>query len=169
MKKKSIKIGSAQLLLGLTILLTGLGTVFVFESSVVESFTTFNDQFFLLKQHLIGLGVGSIALIVALITPTQFWIKNASIWFILSLVLLLAVFIPGIGMELNGARRWLSFFGLRIQPVEFLKLAIVLYYSSWLSKHQRLEPFLLLTAVPIALILLQPDLGSALIIVGLAF
>ncbi len=169
MRKQTKKFGPAHFLLGLTLILTAIGTLFVFESSVAESFALFNDQFFLLKQHFIGLALGLIALVVAIKTPTAFWLKTAGIWFIVSIVLLLAVFIPGIGMELNGARRWISLGGFRLQPVEFLKLSIVLYFSQWLSKHQRFGPFLALTSLATLLIILQPDLGSTLIVIGLAF
>ncbi len=169
MRSRSVNIGSAHLFAGLTLLLIVIGTLFLFESSVAESFATFNNQYYLLQQHGIGLTLGLIACFVAIKTPTDFWLKTAPIWYGLSIFLLVIVLIPGIGLELNGARSWISLFGLRLQPVEFLKLAMVLYFPTWLSKHQRFEPFLALTGVPVALLLLQPDLGSTVIVVGLAF
>jgi cell division protein FtsW len=122
----------------------------------------------LLKQHLLGVCIGLAAFIIALKTPTRFWFKTAPIWFILSILLMILVLVPGIGLELNGARRWLSLAGFRLQPVEFLKLALILYFPLWLTKHQHLGPFLALTGIPVLLLLLQPDLGSALIVITIA-
>jgi cell division protein FtsW len=169
MRRTTAQVTPAHLLLGLTLVLTVLGTLFVFEASVAESFATFNNQYYLLQQHIIGLAIGLVAFVVAIKTPTEFWQKTSPLWFGLSLILLLIVLIPGIGLELNGARRWISLFGIRLQPVEFLKLAIVLYFPLWLAKHQRLGPFITITAIPVFFLLLQPDLGSALIVIGLAF
>lgn len=168
MKQKTPRVKLTHVFLATAIILTAVGTVFVFESSLAESLATFGNQFFLLKQHLFGLAVGLVAFLIGVKTPTSFWLKYSKIWFCLSLLLLVLVFVPGIGKELNGAHRWLSIGGLRLQPVEFLKLSIVLYYAHWLKKHQNIASFLIVTAVPLVLIMLQPDLGSALIVTGLA-
>lgn len=145
-------------------LLSIVGLVFVFESSVAESFNTFNDPYFLLKQQLIGFVIGTIALIIALFIPTKVWLGVSPILYIASIVGLILVFIPGIGLNLNGASRWMNIAGVTIQPVEFLKLSLILYFSSWLSKHQRFGPLLFLLGIPVILLLLQPDLGSMLLI-----
>jgi cell division protein FtsW len=168
MRRSASQVTPAHLLLGLTLVLSALGTLFVFEASVAESFATFNNQYFLLQQHAVGLALGLIAFFFAILTPTEFWQKTSPIWYVLSIFLLLIVLIPGIGLELNGARSWISIFGLRLQPVEFLKLTMVLYFSVWLAKHQRLGPFITITAIPIFFLLLQPDVGSAIIVIALA-
>ncbi|MCC6128148.1 MAG: FtsW/RodA/SpoVE family cell cycle protein, partial [Chlamydiae bacterium] len=85
-------------------------------------------------------------------------------------VVLCALFIPGIGQAINGARRWIILFGLSFQPSESIKLLIPVYYISWYFKQSRpilFRPFLRIVCllfVPIALILLQPDHGTTAII-----
>jgi len=152
----------------LTLILTVLGSIFVLEASAAESLNTFGNQYVLLKQHLIGLGIGMVGLGVGIFLPHKFWIKVSPFLFILSIVLLLLVFVPGIGLRLNGARRWISILGLTIQPVEFLKFSLSAFYARWLSYHQRFGPFLFVTGAAALLILLQPDLGSTLLVVSLA-
>jgi cell division protein FtsW len=155
-------------LLVLTIVLAILGSIFVLEASATESFETFGNQYVLLKQHLLGLGLGVISLSLGMFLPHKFWIKASPFMFISSLILLVLVFIPGIGLELNGSKRWISVFGFVVQPVETLKLSLSAFYARWLTHHQRFGPFLFITAVCTGLIILQPDLGSTLLIATLA-
>lgn len=151
-----------------TILLSLLGLLFVFEASVAESFSTFGNQYHYLIQHSIGLVIGVLAFIVGLITPPKLWLKVSPFLYIFGLLLLLLVFIPGIGQELNGASRWFAIGGLRFQPIEFVKFSVVAFFSQWLSQHQRFAPFLFLTGLPGLLIFLQPDLGSLLLLLAIA-
>ncbi len=151
-----------------TCLLTILGVVFVFEASTAESFATFGNQYHYLKQHLIGLAFGIVAFFVGLFIPSKIWIKTSPILYIAGIILLLLVFVPGIGLSLNGARRWISIAGIGLQPIEFFKFAMIVFYSNWLSSHQRLIPFLFLTAIPAILVILQPDLGSLLVVIAIA-
>lgn len=151
-----------------TVILTLIGVLFVFEASVAESFATFGNQYHLVIQHSVGLGIGIVAFIIGLLFPPKFWMKISPLLYILGLILLTLVFIPGIGQELNGASRWFAIGGLRFQPIEFVKFAIVSFFAHWLSKHQRFSPFVFLTAVPTILIILQPDLGSLLLLLSIA-
>lgn len=151
-----------------TIILTVLGVVFVFESSTAESYTTFGNQYHYLIQHLIGLGFGIIAFCIGLFIPSKIWLKTSLIWYIVGILLLLLVFIPGVGLSLNGSSRWFSIAGMRFQSIEFFKFALIVFYSNWLSIHQRFGPFLFLTAIPAVLVLLQPDLGSLLLLLTIA-
>lgn len=152
----------------LVIILSLLGLVFVFEASVAESLDTFGDRYYLFKQHLIGLAIGVVAFFVGLIIPSKFWIKISPFLFLGSLVLLLAVFIPGVGLNLNGASRWLSIAGITIQPVEIAKFALITYLAAWLPKQKDIIPFLIVAGIPALLLILQPDLGSLLVIFSIA-
>jgi cell division protein FtsW len=151
-----------------TLILTVIGVVFVFESSTAESFSTFGNQYHYLTQHLIGLGFGIVAFLFGLLIPSKIWIKTSPIWYVLGIILLILIFVPGIGLSLNGARRWISIGGLRFQSIEFFKFALIVFYSSWLSKHQRFGTFIFLTSIPVVLVLLQPDLGSLLLLIAIA-
>ncbi|PIU32822.1 MAG: rod shape-determining protein RodA, partial [Syntrophobacteraceae bacterium CG07_land_8_20_14_0_80_61_8] len=98
-------------------------------------------------------------------------LKHFSLWSYLAVVLLLLL-VPVVGTEVNGAKRWLSLAGVRFQPSEFMKLIIVLHLANYFSSHEiktypRLKEFVvpvLLTAIPVLLILLEPDLGTALMV-----
>ncbi len=155
------------LFISLLVIFCSLGVLFVFEASVAESFNMVGHSYHFLKQHLLGLGLGSIAFLVSLITPPQVWLRWNKVLLFVSLLLLVLVLIPGIGLELNGARRWLSLGPLTFQPVEFAKFGVAVFFASWLSQHQRIAPFLSLTAVFSLLIMLQPDLGSLLVLGGI--
>jgi cell division protein FtsW len=151
-----------------TLILTIIGVVFVFESSTAESFATFGNQYHYLSQHFIGLGFGIIAFLIGFFIPSKLWIKASPIIYFFGILLLILIFIPGVGLSLNGAKRWISVAGLRFQSIEFFKFALIVFYSSWLSKHQKFGPFLFLTSIPAVLVLLQPDLGSLLLLIAIA-
>lgn len=155
-------------LLIITLMMSFVGLIFVFESSTAESFSLFGNQYHFLIQHSIGLGLGLIALLVGIFIPSRLWIKTSLIWYILGIISLVLVFVPGLGLSLNGAKRWIEIGGIRFQSIEFFKFALIVFFSSWLSKHQRFLPFLFLTAIPTILIILQPDLGSLLLLLAIA-
>jgi cell division protein FtsW len=152
----------------LTFLLLTIGSVFVLEASVAESFTTFGDQYFLFKRHLVGVGIGLLAYSVGLAVPPKLWVRFGAGLYIFGLILLIAVFIPGIGSELNGASRWIRVAGFGFQSVEFFKFGLITFYAQWMSQHQKLRVFLASLALPILLIMLQPDLGSLLLVISIA-
>ncbi|MFZ5376909.1 MAG: FtsW/RodA/SpoVE family cell cycle protein [Patescibacteria group bacterium] len=169
-KKKQNSAGALfPWLLLLTFVITALGIFFVFEASVDESFVLFGHQYHFVKRQLGWLLIGMMGMVVGYIVPYLFWQKTGLIWFLLGLVLLIMVFIPGLGLELNGAHRWISVGPIFLQPIEFFKFATVAYFASWLAKKQNVGPFLLLIGIPALLVILQPDLGSLLILLWIAF
>lgn len=145
-----------------------LGTLFVFEASVAEAFTRFGDQYFFVKQQIFWVGVGLIGLCGCVIVPTKFWKVVSPVLYCGALVALVAVFIPGLGIKVNGARRWLDLGFFVVQPVEILKLGVVTFFARWLADHQKVVPFLFLTGLPSLLIILQPDMGSMLLILAIS-
>lgn len=155
-------------LLILTLFLSILGVLFVFEASVAEAFASFGNQYYFAKQQLMWLGIGLIGMLISMNIPTKFWKTISPLAYIGGIVLLIMVFIPGIGKEVNGARRWLEIAGVNLQPAEVIKFSLITFFASWMEKHQKLLPFLFLTLLPIALLFLQPDMGSALIVIGIA-
>ncbi|MEX0895968.1 MAG: putative peptidoglycan glycosyltransferase FtsW [Patescibacteria group bacterium] len=159
---------STALLLSLVIGLTLLGTLFVFQASVPESLQLFGEPYAIFKQHLLGLLLGWIAFGVGLVIPAKWWKHLALPLIVAGVVGLLLVFIPGVGVELNGASRWISVAGLTVQPVEFFKFALVTYLAVWLPKQRGLLLFSGIVAIPAILMLLQPDLGSLLLLLAIA-
>lgn len=156
-------------LAGTIVLIALMGLLFVLESSITESISTFGEPYYLLKRQAMWLAIGSLGCLIASFMPITLWQKFSAPAYLGALALLLLLFIPGFSEPFNGARRWLLLGPVVIQPTEFIKLGIVLFFSSWLVKHQRLLPFLFLTAIPALAVILQPDLGSTLVIAGIAF
>lgn len=144
------------------------GLLMVYNVSVVESFVTFGDSLYLLKNQstwaVLALGV----MLVTSKIPTKWWTTLGPIAFAVSVALLIAVLVPGIGTRVLGARRWIAVGGFVFQPVEPLKIALTLYLAKWLTRERRFSSFIALTAPIFGLIMLQPDLGSSLIIAGIS-
>lgn len=158
-----------RVLFFLVIILLLLGVLFVFDASVAEAFQQFNDKFYFARQQLLWAGAGLIIMMIASYFPAKF-LKFIGVWvFFLALASLAAVLIPGIGSKVQGARRWIVLGPIRYQPAELMKMGMVLYFSSWLSKHQRPLPFLFFIGVVFGLVMLQPDLGSALVLGAIGF
>jgi cell division protein FtsW len=151
-----------------TLLLCLLGLLFVFDASVAEAYATFHNQYYFLQQHAIWFGVGLGTMIIGYLTPIAVWKKCSTLMFIGGIALLIGVFIPGIGRNLNGANRWIFFGSFGFQPVEPMKFALIAFFSSWLTKHQRFLPFILTTGLAALLVILQPDLGSLLVLTSIA-
>lgn len=134
------------------------------ESNIFQS-VIFNQLF-------LGLFIGGIAAFVASKIPYRFW-RVYSPWIFFSAVILtLLVFIPGIGLELKGAHRWLTLGSFTFQPSEFLKIAYVIYLAGWLSRFKNkintfkygALPFLLVTAIASGILFIQPDTDNAIIL-----
>lgn len=157
------------LILALSILAFGLIMVL---STGATAVTAQKQPFFYVIQQtkwaLLGLVVGGIMVAV----PYPFWRKFAGVSMVFTVVLLFAVLYSG-AESVNGAERWLNIGGLSLQPSEFAKLAVVLFYAHMLSrktvKSWRDLVVPLLALVPILLLVLkQPDLGTAVVILATA-
>lgn len=155
-------------LLAIATLLTLLGILFVHSASTSESLQVYGNQHTILHNHLIGIALALCAGAVGFFTPTHYWKKYAPALYVLAVGLLVLVIIPGIGVKVNGARRWLKIASFRLQPVEVFKFAFAAYQASWLAKHQKLLPFIATTSIPALLLLAQPDLGSLLVVGAIA-
>lgn len=167
MQAKTIQ-PSTALLISIVLGLTVIGTLFVFQASVPESLQLFDEPYAIFRQHLIGLVLGWLAFTLGLSIPPHWWKSLVLPLIIGGFVSLLLVFIPGLGLELNGARRWISVTGLTVQPVEFFKFALVTYLAFWLPKQKSVLLFGGIVSLPILLLLLQPDLGSLLLVLAIA-
>lgn len=167
MKKKK-QLSSSLFSLFVLFLLCALGLFFVFEASVAESFAQYGHQYHFFYRQLQWFGVGAGAFITGLLLPLK-WLKKLSpSLFIFGVIMLLIVFIPGIGLEINGAKRWFMIGGFSFQPVELFKVCLILFFANWLSQHQRILPLLFSIAIPTVILLMQPDFGSLLIILFIA-
>ncbi len=160
--KKTTNDGRALLIL--TIILTFLGLLAVADASAPQALSYFHDGFYFVKQQAIWAVLGFGALFAALVIDYSVWKKFASIIFAINIVLLIAVLIPGVGSKILGARRWISFGGVTIQPSELIKLSLILYLAKLTDLK---KPFLNLVIPIVAvagLVMLQPDLGTTIIV-----
>jgi len=155
-----------------------LGLVFLTSASSVLGWQKFHDSYYYLKHQIFyGLIPGLILFVVFSRIPYQNLRKLALPALIFSFILLVAVFIPGVGLNLGGARRWLNLVGFVFQPSEVVKLSLLLYLAAWLdtrgadtkSFKKGLLPFVLVAGVMLGLIVLQPDLGTMSVLAISAF
>jgi len=170
MKKHAVD----RLLLGLLVILVTFGFI-IFSSASMGLLTRDGAQFgaVMLKQLVFGILFGGVALLIASSVHYRLYRKYAFWLYLASFILTIAVFIPDLGFEHGGARRWLSLGPILFQPGEFLKIGFVIYFAAWLSaiKNEKqvgqygFLPFIGLSALTGAVFLFQPDTDGFLIVV----
>lgn len=138
----------------------------IYEASNVSAFRDFGDKYRFVRDQFVWLGIGITAMVTFAFVPYKKLKLIALPLFIISLIFLVMVFIPGIGVKALGARRWVNIGSMRLQPSELVKISVILYLSSWLasSEKRRFIAFLLLSGLIVGLVILQPDLGTSIII-----
>ncbi len=141
-----------------------IGLVAVADVSAPQALNNFGDKFFLFKQQLEWAGVGLILLFVCSKIKYTFWEKLATPIFFVSLILLVIVLLPRLGFSALGARRWIFLGPVNFQPSEVIKFAICVYFAKLASKAKGAIAYFLPLLIILILIMLQPDLGTALII-----
>lgn len=170
--KKQVQGGYDYLILIPTILLLGLGLVAIYSASSFLAAHELGDSYFYLKrQASFGL-LGLCLLVFAKNIPPPVYRKLVYPALFISLVLLLMLFVPGLGKKVGGACRWLKLAGFSLQPSELTKLSLALYIAYSMSRKgpdmssfsKGLLPHLIIVGSFMFLILLQPDLGTTVII-----
>ena len=167
-KTKRGPVDSTLAVILLLLLLTGLLVLF---SATYYTAQDRGDPLSEVKKQLLGIGLGTAAMIVTSRVPYRFWRQR---WVIVSAlaasaVLLLLVIIPGVGVYINGSRRWLRLGGVSFQPSELAKLAVVLYMAATLTRRGQgirfffhgIVPVLVVPGMMFLLILEQPNLSTA--------
>ncbi|PAD70067.1 stage V sporulation protein E [Bacillus sp. 7586-K] len=162
------------ILVFLTLLLLTIGLIMVYSASAVWATYKFDDSFFFAKRQLLFAGVGVIAMFFLMNVDYWTWRTWAKMLIIVCFFLLIAVLIPGVGMERNGSRSWIGVGAFSIQPSEFMKLAMIAFLAKFLSENQKkitsfkkgLVPSLGLVFTAFGIIMLQPDLGTGTVMVG---
>jgi len=155
-----------RLLLVIVAVVTTIGILMVYNSSVAIAQRDFADQYYFAKEQLKWLAVGGVAMIVASNIDYHRWYAWSLPMLLGTIVLLLSVFIPGIGVSAQGAHRWVNIWFTTLQPAELAKFSLIVYLSAWFSKPEkgRLGAFALLLAMVVGLVVIEPDLGTAVII-----
>lgn len=158
-----------------TLGLVALGLVMVFSASSARSQLGGGDAYTLLIRQGIWAGIGVVALLLLSRLDFRVLRRVALPFLVLSFVLLLAV--PLIGTSVNGARRWLTFGPISVQPSELIKLSLLLWVAAYVTSRKRppqtigqlLKPIGIVTVLAAGIVLIQPDLGTAIaLLVGVA-
>ena len=160
----------------ITLTLIGVGLVMVFSSSAVTSNIRYGDAYYYFKRQLIWVLVGLAALIFMMKINFNRLRPLAVPVMVIALITLILVITP-IGIEVKGSQRWLGIGQLTFSPSELMKLAIVLFLAKSMGNNindmQSLKdgvlPYLLIMALVCGLIMVQPDLGTAVAIAGTVF
>lgn len=156
-----------------------VGLVVLYSASSVVGFQTYGSASFFVKQQVLkGVLPGFVLLWVAARLPYQWWAKVSLTAALVAVAMLVATFIPGIGAEHRNVRSWIDLGPLSFQPGELAKLALVLYFARWMSsrrQHQLADwqsgvaPFLVFICILGGLLMLQPDLGTFMVVAAIGF
>ena len=163
-----------HVLLFVTLTLALMGLVMVFSASAIVAGNRFQDPEFFLKRQIAWLGFGVLLMHFTSRIDYQLWKKLSVPILIGMVVLLVMVLIPSLGVAAKGARRWMRWGPISIQPAEMVKLVTVMYLAAYLAKRTDklasfrtgLLPVLTVVGVLSGLVLLEPDLGTV-VVMGL--
>ncbi len=148
----------------LVLILTVLGLIAVADASAPQAMQAFSDKFYYAKQQLGWAIVGIFAMIIFANIPYKIWEKLAVPIFALGVILLVVVLIPGIATRVMGAKRWIHWGPVTLQPSELIKLSLAIYLAKVSAKKKQSLAFLIPLFLVCGLIMLEPDLGTTLIV-----
>ncbi|MFC1617337.1 FtsW/RodA/SpoVE family cell cycle protein [Candidatus Margulisiibacteriota bacterium] len=160
----------------LMLVLIIIGTIMIFSTSSVVGLASYNNGYFFIKRHLVFLFLGFLAFLVGMFFNANLYKRFVLPGLIISNILLLFTLIPGIGVKVGGASRWLNL-GIQFQPVELSKFCLAIFLAAYLENKKFLLPnffkgilpALIVIGISIMFLILQPDLGNSLLILGITF
>jgi cell division protein FtsW len=164
-----------QLLVWAILSLALIGLVMVYSASITladgPKYANYSSNHFLVR-HLISLGIATFVGFWVFKIPVKAWDKLAPYLFIFTILLLIAVLIPGIGKGVNGARRWIPLGPMNFQPSELMKFAVIIFAASYtVQRQEHLQSFVkgfvpmgLAVALVGLLLMLEPDMGALMVI-----
>jgi len=166
----------AQGILIITTILICVGIIMVYSSSSCYAYDKFQDSAFYLKRHLVHFIIGLALAAFALKVDYRKIKGHAKILLLVSFTALILVLVPGIGHEAGGAKRWFRISFLGFQPSEFAGLFLIIYLADALERKQTciknffygFMPPLVVAGLVVLLILLQPDLGTAVMLLAVS-
>ncbi|MBI2703761.1 MAG: putative lipid II flippase FtsW [Actinobacteria bacterium] len=169
--------GTYLALAALLLLLNLTGLVMVLSASGVSSLDDTGSPWSQFTRQALWLGLGTIALLVVVRIDYRRWRKVTGPLLLLSMGLLALVLVPGLGVEVNGASRWLGFGMFRVQPSELAKLAVLLFVADLLTRRAHridetqlsLRPVMVVFVILAGLIMAQPNLGTTMLIFAIIF
>ncbi|MFK8021111.1 MAG: putative lipid II flippase FtsW [Pseudomonadales bacterium] len=163
-----------QALLYSFILLVVFGIVMMGSASMEYAGQHFNDPWYHIKRQSLFLALGLLIALFTVYIPIEFWRKHSAQFLLFAFLLLLAVLLPGVGKEVNGSQRWIPIGVFNLQASEPAKLFVIVYMAAYLVRRERevrnewrgfIKPLLVLSAM-ISLLLLEPDFGAVVVMLG---
>jgi len=166
------RLPTATLLGGVVALLCIIGLVMVGTASSVISINLFGSPWSIFIREVMWMAAGLLALTAAIRVDYRMIRRLSPILMVVTIVLLLVVLVPGVGVHVQGSSRWVGFGQFRVQPSEMMKLALVLFSADFIahrldegsSERRIMGPLLLVTGLAGILILMQPDMGTAMVL-----
>ncbi len=152
------------------------GIIFLSSASSVISFQQYGDSRYMFVKQVFSIITGFVLMGIFYKIDVEYWKKLAFPMLVASILVLIAVFIPHVGVEHGGARRWIDIGPIQIQPSDFLKFSVIVYLAALFEKKGRevrdltsgLLPFLALLGLMGILIMAQPDMGTLIVIIMIA-
>jgi len=173
--KTPIRLDPVLLAIVTTLLFGGL--VILASASISISDNTTNDPFFYVSRQAIAALLGGVAGFTCLFVPIRFWVSTGPLMLLIAFALLLVVLVPGVGYSANGSTRWIRLGVLNLQASEPARLCLMIYLAGYLVRQNKsireqftgfLKPIVVLILAS-CLLLLEPDLGAAIVLVATAF
>lgn len=155
------------------IIIATFGIIMIYSASSIWANYKFNDPFKFVKSQIFFFIIGIILMLILSNIDYHIYEKKANLILLICFSLLVLVLIPGIGSIRNGSRSWFGFGGLGIQPSEFAKVGLIIFVAKYLAQNNRIIkdikkgvlPILTIIATFFILIMLEPDFGTAMVIV----
>jgi len=175
-KRANIIWTSDYWLLGTVLTIIILGLIMVGSTSISIAEKNIGEPFYYLWRQLTFAGIGLFGALIVSKIPMRIWQGLGPVLVIISILLLLLVFVPGLGKTANNSTRWISLGGIHVQSSEFVKLFMILYLAGYLVRHINavrtkasafLRPLGLLLIL-MFLLLLEPDFGAAAVLISTA-
>jgi len=159
------------------VFLSAMGTLMVYSTSSVHALEEFGDPSYFLKRHAIYLSIGFVCMFVLMTLDYQILRKFIYPAYILGLLMLILVLVPGVGEEVGGARRWIDLGPGSFQPSEIAKFLLVLYLAHSITKKKdKMDTFtvgfishIMIAGAYIIALLLEPDFGMVVILTVMLF
>ncbi len=156
-------------LLVVVLTLVGLGLIMVLSASSIQAFSRYGDTYYFLKRQLVWAILGIISMFILSRIDYHFWGRIGKLVLLMGIVVLIFVLVPQFGYIAGGSRRWIVLGPIVVQASEVAKFALIIYMAGYLAyKNERvrstlkgLVPPLLVLAFVLYLIILEPDLGTA--------
>ena len=166
MKRFFVRKKGDYLLVFAVVILAIIGTVFIYSASRYSALSTYNDEYYFVKKQVIGIVIGILTMIIACFYDYKHLRKLNIFIAIITIILLSLVFVPGIGVENYGAKRWIGLGAFTLQPSEIAKFSLILFSASYISNNPD-KSHKLLGAMPIliygillcALIIAEPNMS----------